>query len=139
MLDRIDIHIEVPRVECDKLTEERQGESSATIRERVEAAREVQQARFEGSKLLSNADMGPAEVRKCCTLDEAGRSLVRTALQQLQLSACALHRILKLAQPMADPEGAGDIQTQHLSEAIQHWPRQELWPGLYHRNLRYNA
>ena len=126
MLDRIDIHIEVPRVECDKLTEERQGESSATIRERVEAAREVQQARFEGSKLLSNADMGPAEVRKYCALDEAGRSLVRTAMQQLQLSARAFHRILKLARTIADLEGAGDIQTQHLAEAIQYRPRQEI-------------
>jgi magnesium chelatase family protein len=125
LLDRIDIHIEVPRVEYDKLTEARQGESSATIRERVEAARERQRARFAGTGLMSNADMGPAEVRKYCELNESGRSLVRTAMQQLQLSARAFHRILKLARTIADLEGAGDIQTHHLAEAIQYRPRRE--------------
>ena len=125
LLDRIDIHIEVPRVDYEKLTGERQGEPSSRIRERVEAARERQRARFEGTSLLANADMGPAEVRKYCVLDEAGRNLVRAAMQQLQLSARAFHRILKLARTIADLEGAGDIQTQHLAEAIQYRPRRE--------------
>jgi len=125
LLDRIDIHIEVPRVEYDKLTSERQGEPSANIRARVEAARERQRARFAGTPLMSNADMGPAEVRKHCELDESGRSLVRAAMQQLQMSARAFHRILKLARTIADLEGAGDLQTHHLAEAIQYRPRRE--------------
>jgi len=126
LLDRIDIHIEVPRVDYDKLTSERQGEPSANIRARVEAARERQRARFEGTAMLCNADMGPAEVRKHCELDESGRSLVRAAMQQLQMSARAFHRILKLARTIADLEGAGDIQTHHLAEAIQYRPRREV-------------
>lgn len=126
LLDRIDIHIEVPRVEYDKLTSKREGEPSARIRERVEAGRERQRARFDGTDLSCNADMGPAEVRKHCGLDDAGRSLVRSAMQQLQMSARAFHRILKLARTIADLEGAGDIQTQHLAEAIQYRPRREV-------------
>jgi magnesium chelatase family protein len=126
LLDRIDIHIEVPRVEYEKLTSQRQGEPSAAIRERVEAARERQRARFEGTELMANADMGPAEVREYCGLDESGRSLVRAAMQQLQLSARAFHRILKLARTIADLEGASDIATQHLAEAIQYRPRKEM-------------
>ncbi|MBS1252258.1 MAG: Competence protein ComM [Anaerolineales bacterium] len=126
LLDRIDIHIEVPRVEYDKLTSKREGEPSAHIRERVQAARERQRARFDGTDLSCNADMGPAEVRKHCGLDDAGRSLVRSAMQQLQMSARAFHRILKLARTIADLEGAGDIQTQHLAEAIQYRPRREV-------------
>ena len=122
LLDRIDIHIEVPRVEYDKLSEKRLGEPSADIRRRVEAARERQRERFaaEGAKLsihtkvprpndasplqiLSNADMRPAELRKFCDLSETGRSLMKSAMSQLQLSAWAYHRILKLARTFADP------------------------------------
>jgi magnesium chelatase family protein len=123
LLDRIDIHIEVPRVDYDKLTDDRLGEPSARIRERVERAREVQGQRFAGTALTSNADMGPAEVREYCRLDDAGRGLVRAAMQQLQMSARAFHRILKLARTIADLAGEPDIQTHHLAEAIQYRPR----------------
>ncbi len=126
LLDRIDIHIEVPRVEFDKLTDDRRGEPSAAIRERVERAREIQRRRFEGTKLSCNADMGPAEVREVCRLDEAGRNLVRAAMQQLQMSARAFHRILKLARTIADLEGAENVQTHHLAEAIQYRPRRQM-------------
>jgi magnesium chelatase family protein len=125
LLDRIDIHIEVPRVEYEKLSDERLGEPSASIRERVEAARERQRRRFAGTALLTNADMGPAEVREYCPVDDAGRSLLRAAMQQLQMSARAYHRILKLARTIADLAGSETVQTVHLAEAIQYRPRRQ--------------
>ena len=126
LLDRIDIHIEVPRVEYEKLSDDQLGEPSAAIRERVEAARESQRQRFEGSRgLLSNADMGPAEVRDLCQVDDAGRSLLRAAMQQLHMSARAYHRILKLARTIADLAGSETIETVHLAEAIQYRPRRQ--------------
>jgi magnesium chelatase family protein len=123
LLDRIDIHIEVPRVDYDRLTTDRLGEPSAAIRERVERAREIQRARFAGTSLTCNADMGPTEVREICRLDETGRNLVRAAMQQLQMSARAFHRILKLARTIADLAGSERIETAHLAEAIQYRPR----------------
>ena len=125
LLDRIDIHIEVPRVEYEKLSDDRLGESSAAIRSRVTAARERQHHRFKGTALLTNADMGPAEVREYCPLDDAGRSLLRAAMQQLQMSARAYHRILKLARTISDLAGSEKIQTLHLAEAIQYRPRRQ--------------
>ncbi len=126
LLDRIDIHVEVPRVDYDKLTDDRLGEPSAPIRARVEHAREVQRGRFADTPLSCNADMGPGEVRRMCRLDEAGRALVRAAMQQLRMSARAFHRILKLARTIADLAGSGDIETAHLAEAIQYRPRRKL-------------
>ncbi len=123
LLDRIDIHVEVPRVDYQKLTDERRGEPSAAIRERVERARAIQRRRFAGTPLTANAEMGPAEVRELCPLDEAGRSLLRAAMQQLQMSARAFHRILKLARTIADLAGSERIETAHLAEAIQYRPR----------------
>jgi len=126
LLDRIDIHIEVPRVDYQKLTDERLGEQSEAIRARVEAARETQRERFAGTPLSSNADMGPTEVRQICQLDETGRGLVRAAMQQLQMSARAFHRILKLARTIADLAGSERIETAHLAEAIQYRPRRAM-------------
>jgi predicted ATPase with chaperone activity len=96
LLDRIDIHVEVPRVEFEKLTEDRIGEASAAIRGRVEAARAQQRARLDGTNLACNADMGPGEIRRYCPLDDSGRTLVRQAMTQLQLTARAIHRMLKV-------------------------------------------
>jgi magnesium chelatase family protein len=116
----------VPRVEYEKLSDERLGEPSAAIRARVEAARERQRQRFEGTRLLSNADMGPAEVRDHCRVDDAGKSLLRAAMQQLHMSARAYHRILKLARTIADLAGSEEIETAHLAEAIQYRPRRQM-------------
>lgn len=123
MLDRIDIHIEVPRVDYEKLSSDRLGESSASIRERVQAARERQRARFKGTDIVCNADMRVAEVRQFCKLDEAGDSLVRAAMSQLNLSARGYHRVLKLARTIADLAGSEQIQSVHLAEALQYRPK----------------
>jgi len=123
LLDRIDIHVQVPRVDYDKLTDKRLGEPSEAIRARVERARNVQRKRFADTPLSCNADMGPTEVRKICQLDETGRGLVRAAMQQLQMSARAFHRILKLSRTIADLAGSERIETAHLAEAIQYRPR----------------
>jgi magnesium chelatase family protein len=122
MLDRIDIHIEVPRVEYEKLSDDRLGENSATIQARVEAARERQRVRFNESMggISSNADMRPADLRLYCQLDAAGSALLKTAMQQLQLSARAYHRVLKLARTIADLAGEANIQTTNLAEALQY-------------------
>ncbi len=126
LLDRIDIHVEVPRVEYEKLASESVLEGSESVRRRVEGARERQRRRFEGTHLGCNAEMGPGEVREYCHLDDAGRSLLRSAMQQLQMSARAFHRILKLARTIADLAGEGEITTAHLAEAIQYRPRRQM-------------
>ena len=93
----------------------------------MEAARQRQRQRFAGSeRLLSNADMGPAEVREVCQLDDAGKGLLRAAMQQLHPTARAYHRILKLARTIADLAGAERIETPHLAEAIQYRPRRQV-------------
>lgn len=123
LMDRIDIHVEVPRVPFEKLSSQRTGEPSAKVRERVEAARAVQRKRFEGTSLQTNADMGPAEIRKFCPIDDTSTHLLKAAMQQMQLSARAYHRILKLARTIADLAGSENIQTVHVAEAIQYRPR----------------
>ena len=117
LLDRIDIHIEVPRVDYEKLSGDRMGEISEVIRERVEAARQRQRQRFSNhrepatrtSNVICNADMHVGEIRKHCKLDDQGQSLMRSAMTQLQLSARAYHRILKLARTIADLAGSEEI------------------------------
>jgi magnesium chelatase family protein len=123
LLDRIDIHIDVPRVEFDKISDNRMGEPSEAIRARVEQARQRQRERFKETGVACNADMRPAEVRKFCELDDSSRALMKTAMSQLQLSARAYHRILKLARTIADLAGSERILPQHLAEALQYRPR----------------
>jgi magnesium chelatase family protein len=124
LLDRIDIHIEVPRVEYEKLSDRRLGEASAAIQERVEAARQRQRSRFADiDEVDCNADMHPGEVRKFCALEDVGRGLMKAAMNQLNLSARAYHRVLKLARTIADLVGEEQIGAQHLAEALQYRPR----------------
>lgn len=123
LLDRIDIHVEVPRVDYEKLADKRSIENSATIRARVQAARERQLQRFKGSKLTCNAEMGPTEVRAFCEVEPSGEKLLKTAMQQLHLSARAFHRVLKLARTIADLADSELIATSHVAEALQYRPK----------------
>jgi magnesium chelatase family protein len=120
LMDRIDIHITVPRVDYDKLSAERRGEPSESIRARVQAARDRQAARFEGTPLLTNADMGAREVQRYVKLDAEGEQLMRSAMLHMQFSARGYHRILKLARTIADLEGGDAIRPHHLAEALQY-------------------
>jgi magnesium chelatase family protein len=126
LLDRIDIHIEVPRVDYEKLSGDRMGETSESIRARVQAARDIQQKRFskiEASDIVCNADMRVGEIRQFCGLQDEGQSLMRAAMSQLNLSARAYHRILKLARTIADLAACEEIESVHLAEALQYRPK----------------
>ena len=136
LLDRIDIHIEVPRVDYEKLSGDRMGETSASIRARVQAARNIQLARFANigsSNIVANADMRVGEIRQFCKLQDEGvalslskcQSLMRAAMSQLNLSARAYHRTqsVKLARTIADLAGSEEIQSVHLAEALQYRPK----------------
>ncbi|MFQ6115246.1 MAG: YifB family Mg chelatase-like AAA ATPase, partial [bacterium] len=121
LLDRIDIHIEVPAVRYKELASESSGESSETIRSRVEKARAVQQERFKDVKhLFCNARMEAKEIRRFCRIDEKGHELLKMAITRLGLSARAFDRILKVARTIADLEGAEEILPEFVSEAIQY-------------------
>ena len=125
-MDRIDIHIEVPRVDYEKLSADRLGESSEVTRARVQKARDIQNKRFSHnglSDIVCNADMRVGENRQFCKLPGEGQSLMRAAMTQLNLSARAYHRILKLGRTIADREGSEETQSVHLAEALQYRPK----------------
>jgi magnesium chelatase family protein len=121
LLDRIDIHVEVPTVKYTELSSKRIGENSSVIRQRVVNANAVQAQRFSGQKgLFCNADMESKEIKEYCQIDQAGAELLKTAMNRLGLSARAYDRILKVSRTIADLCGSSDIRTEHLSEAIQY-------------------
>jgi magnesium chelatase family protein len=123
LLDRIDIHVEVPRVDYEKLADKRNVENSETIRHRVQAARTRQLDRFQGTPTTCNTEMGPTEVRDFYQTDPSGEKLLKAAMQQLYLSARAYHRVLKLARTIADLADSDMIAANHIAEAIQYRPR----------------
>ena len=121
LLDRIDIHIEVTPVPFEKLSEERKGEGSIAIRKRVTAAREIQTQRFTGLEHIHyNAQMNTKQIREFCKLDAASLSLLKTAMERLNLSARAYDRILKVARTIADLEDTSEVNGNHIAEAIQY-------------------
>jgi magnesium chelatase family protein len=121
LLDRIDLHVEVPMVKFREITDGRAGESSAQIRERVMAARAAQQKRFaQKPKITCNARMGSRELRAYCAIDEATLELLKFAMNDMKLSARAYDRILKVARTIADLAGSETIIGDHISEAIQY-------------------
>jgi magnesium chelatase family protein len=121
LLDRIDLHLEVPAVKYRELTEREAGEPSAAIRGRVDRARAVQRERFAGRPgVFANAHMAPRDIRAHCRVADAADALLRTAITRLGLSARAYHRILKIARTIADLDGALDLEARHVSEAVQY-------------------
>ena len=121
LLDRIDIHIEVTPVPFEKLSDERKGESSVDIRKRVTAARELQTQRFtDFENIHYNAQMNVKQIRKFCKLSEESKTLLKTAMEKLNLSAKAYDRILKVSRTIANLENIDDISPNHIAEAIQY-------------------
>jgi magnesium chelatase family protein len=121
LLDRIDIHIEVPRVDYDKLMGLDKGEPSEAIRARIEKARERQRNRFSGlTGVFANSDMKVGEVQRFCTLVREAKQLLDISVRRMQLSARAYHRLLKLARTIADLANCDTIEIQHVAEAIQY-------------------
>jgi len=123
LLDRIDLHIEVPRIKFEKLTDDNLSESSKSIRERVEKAREIQQKRFENKKILTNSEMSSQDVKEFCRTNSQTIDLLKTAVNQFQLSARSFYKILKLARTIADLEDKQNIESSHIAEALQYRPR----------------
>ncbi len=122
LLDRIDLHVEVAPISEAELMGRPRGESSAAIRERVRRARLVQTVRFqdEDGGARCNAEMGPAQIERHCALDEAGKAVLRLAIHDLNLSARAYHRLLRVARTIADLEGVEEIGSSHITEAVQY-------------------
>lgn len=120
ILDRIDLHVDVPRLSYDELRDRSAGEESAVIRERVEATRRMGRERFEGTDKQANAEMDNKLIERYCTLDEAGQTLLRQAVEHYHLSPRAYTRILKVARTIADLAGERNILDAHLAEALQY-------------------
>lgn len=126
LLDRIDLHVEVGRIEYDKLSSETSGEASYDIQQRVQRARDIQTERFVNHKgLRTNSEMGIKEIKEFCRLDLPEQEFMKAAVMKMYLSARSYHRMLKLARTIADLEGAAQITTNHLAEALQYRPRVE--------------
>jgi magnesium chelatase family protein len=120
ILDRIDLHVEVPRVEFEKLAGDSLAESSKKIRARVEVAREIQHTRFRGKPIHTNSEMRNAEIREFCKLDDASVDILKAAVTQMHLSARTYNRILKLARTIADLGQSEHIKMEHVAEALQY-------------------
>lgn len=120
LLDRIDIHIEVPALRYDEIARQEPGEGSAAIRSRVDRAREIQRQRFQGTKIYCNAAMQSREIRNYCRIGPEAESLLKQAMDRMGLSARAHDRILKVARTIADLEASTEILTGHIAEAIQY-------------------
>ena len=120
LLDRIDLHIEVPRINFEKMQGNTEQENSETIRQRVESARNIQLSRFSEHNIKCNSEMRPQDVKLFCILDKQSVDLLKSAIDQLHLSARSYHRILKIARTISDLEQSKDIQSKHIAEALQY-------------------
>ncbi len=120
LLDRLDIHIEVPQVEFEKLSSDEKSESSKDIKARVNAARKIQTKRFEGSTVTCNAKMTPTQTREFCKLDESSKKMLERCFETLGLSARAYDKILRIARTIADLDGSENIELNHITEAVQY-------------------
>jgi len=125
LLDRIDLHVEVPRVKLEKLESDQLAESSLDIRQRVQTARDIQNERYKTEKIFDNSEMTSEQIKKYCQLDVAGKELIRRAAEHLRFSARAYFRVLKLARTIADLEQSENVLVGHLAEALQYRPKIE--------------
>jgi magnesium chelatase family protein len=126
LLDRIDLHVDVPRVEYDRLMSDERAETSATVRQRVENARDHQRKRFEGrAGLYANADMGVSEIQQLCYLSPEAKQVLEISTKRMQLSARSYHRVIKLSRTIADLEDSRRIEVNHVAESLQYRPRQQ--------------
>lgn len=123
LMDRIDIFLDIPRIDYEKLTDNRPAEHSEAIRQRVQKARQLQLHRFRNSGLNCNAEMSAVEVKQYCTIDIPAQSLMKTAMRQIHFTARAFHRTLKLARTIADLDNSEVMGTTHLAEALQYRQR----------------
>lgn len=126
LLDRIDIHLEVPRLKFEKLNEDQAGEKSLAIRKRVTVARKKQLSRFKG-KIKSNSEMRSKDIKEFVNLDEKAKELIKLAVNRYSLSARSYHKILKLAQTIADLAGSDGINSSHIAEALQYRPKEKTY------------
>ena len=120
LLDRMDLHVEVPRIQYEQLKDNTSAEKSESIRARVSQARDIQSRRFAGKKITLNSQMTPSVVKTHCRLDEESEQLLKSAFNKFNMSARAHDRILKVARTIADLEASESIKLQHLAEAIQY-------------------
>ena len=127
LLDRIDLHVEVPQLKYDKLASEKVAEESAEIRKRVEKAREIQLKRYEGQAAKTNSEINIPQIKKYCRIDSAGENLLRNAVDRMSLSARGYHRILKLARTIADLADEPNILKDHIAEALQYRQKDMDW------------
>lgn len=126
MLDRIDLHVEVGRIEYDKLSSDASGESSDAIQARVQKARDLQTQRFSQNKnIKTNSEMTVKEIKEFCPLDLPGQAFMKSAVVKMYLSARSYHRVLKLSRTVADLDGSVNIKISHLAEALQYRPKVE--------------
>ena len=128
MLDRIDIHLDVPAVKMEKLTSNQKikNEPSKNIRKRVQGARNLQTKRFKGTKIMSNSEMQNKDIKKYCQLSDECINLLKMAVSKMQLSARSYHRIIKLSRTIADLENSQDIKPNHIAESLQYRPKTEI-------------
>jgi magnesium chelatase family protein len=123
LLDRIDMFIEVPRIEFEKLTDDTIGENSTTVKQRIDKARTIQTARFQGNNTDKNSDMSPVEIKDFCKVEPEANNLLKTAMRQINFTARSFHRVLKLARTIADLDSSEIIGTNHIAEALQYRQR----------------
>lgn len=127
LLDRVDIHIEIPAIKYKELTDTAESESSAAIKSRVEKVKNIQRKRFKEDKIFSNASMNVRLIKKYCVLKDEAKDLLKMAMTELGLSARAYNRVLKVSRTIADLAEAENILAEHVAEAIQYRSLDRQW------------
>lgn len=127
LLDRIDIHIEVPRLKYEKLKEDSKSESSEIVKKRVQVARDIQRKRFKNLKIKTNSEINSRHIKDFCVLEADAEKLIAQAVESMRLSARVYHRLLKIARTIADLEGTENIKMNHMAEALQYRPKEKTY------------